>query len=317
MKEHIKEIIEMIYRAWERKRNCNPKFFDSLINVFQFLFTLLSTFLPSVVDNNLVTGFLILVLFSLIHMSKYVAMRTEYEEEIKKYINENKQQFLCSAKFAHEMVHDIKYSIAKMPYQSIEITRQSVANILVNVLNLLEQDLSEFYKHEICASVKLCLGPRTLKTFARGSKNIVCRGGFVNVTMQNKKNISISDNYAYDLIIKENLQFFASGNLLTLKDKRGMKFYCEYGCEWSDLFISTVIIPIRCPIKSKSRMIYEVLGLICIDSKEEHKEWDNNKENYAYAVTSFVADALYGLISSYIEEQRNREANKARIDKSD
>lgn len=64
-------------------------------------------------------------------------------------------------------------------------------------------------------------------------------------------------------------------------------------------------------------MIYEVLGLICIDSKEEHKEWDNNKENYAYAVTSFVADALYGLISSYIEEQRNREANKAGIDKSD
>ena len=71
----------MIYRAWERKRNCNPKFFDSRINVFQIFFTLLSTFLPSVVNNNLVTGFLILVLFSLIHMSKYVAMRTEYEEE--------------------------------------------------------------------------------------------------------------------------------------------------------------------------------------------------------------------------------------------
>ena len=124
--------------------------------------------------------------------------------------------------------------------QSIEITRNSIPDFLVNTLNDLERILSNHYGEKICASIKLCNTQNTLKTFARGQNNVTCRGGIKKVRIQNTKPIKIGDNYAYDTILKRKFQYFAEGDLTNLseKEKDDDKFFCEYGDKWKSLFRS-------------------------------------------------------------------------------
>lgn len=198
-------------------------------------------------------------------------------------------------------------NISQMPNQSIEMTRNSIVEFLGFTLELLEKILTRYYGEPICASIKLCNTQNTLKTFARGPKNVSSRGGRKKVKRLNSKSLKIGDNYAYDSILKRKFQYFAEGDLRNLSEKENDddKFFCEYGDKWQDIFLSTIIIPIRCRILSGCSEEYRMLGLVCIDSKVIQPDWGRKTESYAYQTTAFVADALYSLIDSYIIAQQN------------
>lgn len=216
-------------------------------------------------------------------------------------------QSLEMINFAHTVTHKIKMNISQMPNQSIEMTRNSIVEFLGFTLELLEKILTRYYGEPICASIKLCNTQNTLKTFARGPKNVSSRGGRKKVKRLNSKSLKIGDNYAYDSILKRKFQYFAEGDLRNLSEKENDddKFFCEYGDKWQDVFLSTIIIPIRCRILSGCSEEYRMLGLVCIDSKVIQPDWGRKTESYAYQTTAFVADALYSLIDSYIIAQQN------------
>ena len=213
---------------------------------------------------------------------------------------------MVSAAFSHNVTHDIKTQISWMPDQKIADTREKTANSLISILNDLEKILSVYYSHTICASIKLCLKANRLKTFARGNENIKCRGGRKKVQRLDKGSIRITDNYAYNSILKRQLSFFAEGDLKSLTEKENDSdvFYCEYGDKWPDYFLSTIVIPIRYRIVNNGKSEYKMLGVICVDSKEKHPEWSNRTDNYGYQMTAFVADAVYSLIDCYMIAQK-------------
>lgn len=231
---------------------------------------------------------------------------TEFTRKLQVIAEDTDVNSLEMMSFAHIVAHEIKMNISKMPNQSIEITRNSIPDFLVNTLNDLERILSNHYGEKICASIKLCNTQNTLKTFARGQNNVTCRGGIKKVRIQNTKPIKIGDNYAYDTILKRKFQYFAEGDLTNLseKEKDDDKFFCEYGDKWKSLFRSSIIIPIRCQILARHSEEYRMLGLICIDSKIVQPEWNRKKDSYAYHTMAFVADVLYSLIESYIIAQQ-------------
>ena len=101
-----------------------------------------------------------------------------------------------------------------------------------------------------------------------------------------------------------------------MKEKDDDKFYCEYGANWSEYFMATIIIPIRCPnfVGAGETTEYEVKGMICIDTKEKMPQWTKSTESAAYNMTAFLADSVYGYIEAYREQQK---ISKKRTNNSD
>lgn len=315
----------------EIKRKKNPRLFDGSAKFLQVVWFLLSTFWPTVIDNMWVAGIFTCVTSGALYLSQWVLLTNKRErtvrniqeefeleqekmkEEHEKVLKEEKIKVVKTVNFSHTVAHGIKMSISRMPNQDIAVTRNEVVDFLNRALNSLEQNLSMFYEHDICASIKLCSRPNTLKTFVRGEKNIKCRGGEKKVKRLNRKSIKVSDNYAYNLIIKEGLRSFSEGDLRSLHGTENgkEKFCCEYGEGWQGLFLSTIIIPIRSLELSGDKEEYKMLGLVCIDSKEIHPEWNDCRENYAYKITAFIADAIYSLLEQYISIQhKNRKCEQ-------
>lgn len=324
-KPHWETNLTKIRNDLENIRTRNPKFFDAAATIIQVMWTLATTFWNSAILNNAVlTACITLATCGVLCLSQWVLLTNRREREVaeQKRLSEHqateftrKLQIIAEdtdvnslemMSFAHIVAHEIKMNISKMPNQSIEITRNSIPDFLVNTLNDLERILSNHYGEKICASIKLCNTQNTLKTFARGQNNVTCRGGIKKVRIQNANPIKIGDNYAYDTILKRKFQYFAESDLTNLseKEKDDDKFFCEYGDKWKSLFRSSIIIPIRCQILARHSEEYRMLGLICIDSKIVQPEWNCKRESYAYHTTAFVADVLYSLIESYIIAQQ-------------
>lgn len=193
-----------------------------------------------------------------------------------------------------------------MENQKLAVTRTQMTKFLSDVLNTMEDYLTEYYGQDVRASIKFCYGVDSIKTYVRGQKNTSSRGGIAKVKALNKKDIKISDNYAYKAIIRNERQYFSEGDLHNLneKEKDYDSFYCEYKCNWPDIFNASIIIPIRYPNMSGSGVKQNVLGLICIDALNQIDEWSNPDNCYAYHMTAFLADILYDLTDQYIKMQQ-------------
>lgn len=310
---------------FEQIRSKNPHLFDGMANGIQVLWLLISTFWTAVSKSTVLVALGTCLTAVVLYLAQWVLLTNRREREIAKEKEINQTQLndlvrkleivagdaeersLEMMQFAHMVAHEIKMNISRMPNQSIEVTRCDIPEFLVGTLNTLERILSDYYGQDICASIKLCNTSNTLRTVARGDKNISCRGGIRKVRMLNGRSIKIERNYAYSSLLKRKFQYFAEGDLRNLseKEKDYDRFYCEYGNKWPDLFLATIIIPIRCRILSDDAEEYKMLGLICIDSKTPQPDWNQKMNSYAYQMLAFVADALYSLIDSYIIAQQN------------
>lgn len=320
---HFKNTVCKIREKIESVRKKHPRRFDGISKSIEVIWFLFSTFWTSFLNRPLIAGIATCLAFGALFFCQWVLLTNKEERivsEIRK-TNAIQQQRkdaesaeLLDAErdrtselvwFAHAVAHQIKRCISRMPYQEIAVTRNDVVEFLQQVLNSLEDNLSEYYNQEICCSIKLCTRPNVLKTFVRGNKNIACRGGSKRVKRLNKEAIHISKNYAYNSIIRKGLPFFAEGDLnhLSEKEMEDDKFFCEYGDRWPEFFLSTIVIPIRYFVLSGDKEECKILGIICIDSKTKNIEWSHSPNNYAYQITAFIADALYNLIEQYLLSQ--------------
>lgn len=221
-----------------------------------------------------------------------------------------------SVKFTHIVADTVKRQIAKMPYQDFSITRDNIIKYFSDSLNSLEIILSNIYGTEIRASIKLLVSTDKLKTYSRGKNNIKSRGGKVKVISKDRKEISINDNYAYKLIVLDQLQYFAESDLSNLKNKMGDRdvFYCEYGKKYNEIFNSTIIMPIRIPVYENGREDgFKILGILCIDSLDILSEWDGLDgqgddvvNTTGYHIIACYADNLYILIKRFCDAMENK-----------
>lgn len=316
------------FRKWlEKKREKNPQFFDWLTHVLTGLWMFFSICLTGLLQYKIVV--MILMLISYIFLltfqwaigankrDRMIAERERKWHEERKLIKDQNESDIEQIKeysedticFTHAVAHQIKMQISQMPHQRMAVVRSQLTNFLAESMNMLEHILSEYYNQKICASIKLCVKDNKVKTYARGQNNIENRGGISKVKNLNKKEIAISENYAYTAIIEHQLQYFAEGNLLALSVKENDEdlFFCEYGEKWSEMFKASIIIPIRYPIFNNNKGEYKVLGLLCIDAKEEEKTWSKASKSYAYQLSAFFADAVYNLIAQYVKKQYKSE----------
>lgn len=74
---------------------------------------------------------------------------TEFTRKLQIIAEDTDVNSLEMMSFAHRVAHEIKMNISKMPNQSIEITRNSIPDFLVNTLNDLERILSNHYGEKI------------------------------------------------------------------------------------------------------------------------------------------------------------------------
>lgn len=293
----------------DKKRKENKKAFDFCTKAGESLWVILSAFFPSLIENNIiVTGFLLISFFG-VFLFQWAVLKNEFESQVESNEDKFNSQMMNVAQFTHSVVHGIKINIANVPYQEINFTRDALASFIKEGLNTLENNLSSKYEKTISASIKLCTKENRLKTFGRGVNNIESRGGEARVIKLDKREHSVSSNYAYNAIIKMKLKFFADGDLknLSMKLKEKDKFYWEYSTDWSNYFRSTIVIPIRCPCFQKSGEVeeYKIVGLLCVDSHDVIPEWTNNSKSYGYELTAFFADSLYNYINKYLERQES------------
>lgn len=310
---HCKKIVTIIRRFVERIQTKNPRLFNGISIVLEIAWFCFATFFSSLASSLWLTGIIASASFGTLYFYQWILLTNKQEQTTREIVQEMEKQVVDSVTYSHNVTHNIKTRISLMPNQELGVTREEIVNLLNEILNGLEEKLSAYYKHDICASIKLCVNINKLKTFARGNRNVKCRGGRRKVQKFNKKEIKIADNYAYNLILKNQLSFFAEGDLnnLTEKENDDDVFYCEYGEKWREYFLSTIVIPIRYQIINGERAEYKMLGVICVDSKEKHPEWSNRKDNYGYQMSAFVADTVYSLIDHYMIAQMANKQMKA------
>ena len=311
----LKSLLLLFRNKLEYLRQKNPKLFDWISIFIKVVWFFLSTFFAGIAYNAIVLVVVMSFAFGGICILQWSLLKNDNDreqQEIRREAAEKEKMYQAQAldviQFAHTVAHTIKDQTAKIPHQDMELTRRNFADFLNGSLSALETVLSDEYGLTISASVKLCTNHKNLKTYARGKNNIATRGGLAKVRKRDRKEISVKKNYAYIAIIEHQMQYFADGDLqkLSMKEKDEDTFFCELGPEWSDIFVATIIIPIRCPDFSKSvrAMEYEVKGLICIDSAKTMPDWTNSTETAAYNMTAFLADSIYGYVEAYTEQQK-------------
>lgn len=208
------------------------------------------------------------------------------------------------AGFSHSVSDQVKKLVAEItpPIEGALVNR--ITLFLQESINSLEDILSEHYGKDIRASIKLTVADGMMKTFARGERNKASRGGDLRCAELSKKAIPIEKNYSYEAIIKREQKFFSAGNLMELVNKFEPDdvFYCEYGDDYIDTFVSTIVMPIRIPLFEQEKE-YEILGLLCIDSDSMIEEWSEPApimmKKRAYHIIADYADSIAILMKEY------------------
>ena len=350
----VASIILWIRQWLNEIREKKPERFDKAVKIATFLIPFVSCFAPALVTNNwsrAILEFVVLTLILVFQWSTFTNRIVEKEnslqsvraivekqaEEIQElhrdtddytaWIGEDEnlhkadlavlnRRFDDLAGFSHLVSDNVKKIMA-------EIERPVDARVVVKItkffqesLTSLESILSEHYNQEIRSSIKITIDGNTVKTYARGRNNIISRGGEYHCVQLNEKEIGIEENYAYIAICWREQQFFAEGNLLELHNKFEPDdvFFCEYGDNYTDIFYSTIVMPIRIPVfdgipPDQQEPSQEVLGLLCVDCKAEIPEWsdDNLRKKRAYHIIADYADSLAMLVKEYRDASRTQE----------
>lgn len=291
----------------------NIKIIYYLAETLKFSIPFLGCFAPALVTS---TGWLMfgnLILFSSLLTLQWATLTNKANKRVAKVENEfskwrklygdneiekiNKLNvFLLSiVNFSHLVSDKVKKLSIEITYHLDGSMRQRVIDFLQESINSIEELLTEHYDATMRASIKLVYNKDSFKTYVRGGKNIESRGGELSIKNLNKKIIPIEHNFAYDAIANKHLNFFAEGNLAHIhnKSEKDDAFFCEYP-DYSDIFCATFIMPIRIPEYRNNTDTHEILGIVCIDCKQEINEWSRSdfKDKLCYHLVADYADNL-------------------------
>ena len=217
--------------------------------------------------------------------------------------------------FTHLVSDKVKKITVEYQMPHNDSAYSKTTDFLHDSLSMLENILSEYYGINICASIKLYARKNMVKTLIRGNRNISDRGGLLRITERDKQLINIKKNYAYQAIIQGELQYFAEGDLTNIKNKTSENavFFCELGDDFLDYFFATIVMPIRLPVFTKKGQRQEILGILCVDCKEEMPQWSDPSfsTDLSYHIIADYADSLAILlkaIKGYLKEQGRKKA---------
>ena len=294
-------------------REKNPQVFDNLTKLIEIAIPFVSAFAPAFFSCSWMLMICNLFLFLSILMLQWATLtnrRIREIDEIKSNYNKNIKEIESFynmfsykiAHFSHMVSHKVKEINADIATHNDGRTASDICNFLQESVNSLEDIMTEYYKREVRASIKITIGNDAIKTYVRGSKNITSRGGELKVYKLNEVKINIKENYAYEAIVNSFVSFFSEGNLMNIQNKVKTtdSFYCEYN-SFEDVFLSTIIMPIRTPTHNPDGNKMVVHGMICLDCKEEFPEWSRKdlKETIGYHIIADYADSLAVLMKSY------------------
>ncbi len=217
-----------------------------------------------------------------------------------------KHQIRDIAGFSYVVSDQVKKLSTEFEYSQDAVVTNHITLFLQKCLNNIEELLGTYYQVEIRASIKLTASANVLKTYVRRKNNIESRGGVFRTKELNEKNIPVKSNYAYNAIVKKKMKFFSEADLHNMhnKVKESDIFFCEYGDNWSDIFISTVVMPIRIPIYTAEFEDHNILGIICIDCNEIIPEWSDRTfpDKIGYHIIADLADSLAMLFKLFKNE---------------
>lgn len=227
-----------------------------------------------------------------------------------KIIQSLNQKLDILARFSHVVSDQVKKLTAEIRTMFDDRIVQRITNFLQESINSLEEILSRHFDTDVRASIKLNNGLTTVRTFVRGTHNKASRGGDYRCQELDLRTIEVEENYAYIAIISRGEQFFASGDLLDLKNKYEPDdvFFCEYGDDYYESFIATIVMPIRIP-RFDGEKEQEILGVLCVDTKKEIPEWSDGyemvKKTRAYHIIADYVDSLAILFKEYYDAEEN------------
>jgi hypothetical protein len=287
------------FRGWmNRTRNKNPVIFDNLSKTLAIVTNFLGLFVAFFC--SVPWAALILILASLLMlMAQWVLITNKYE---KKYLN--------FANFNQELSSKISSNLflcndGLQPYNTPPLLFD---NFLESTAKDLEDILSDYYKKEVRATIKLLSlnenEEKRLKTHGRGPNSVVSRGGKPQADMHDSQYSDVSKNYSYNRVINDKWTFFMEGNLKQMTN--GDTFVCEY-TNWDAYFLSTIVFPIRTPITSNQsqQTEYSIIGAICIDCETVTEEWRKRardiNDNFALSLLSTMANYLYRMCTEYLQ----------------
>lgn len=316
------------FRNWLKKlRQKHPTVFDWFSKFGSYLFSVLSSFLPVLISIPWVTVVLFLIVSSSLFAFQWATLVNREERHInhihKKYksrireldkahrneMTQKNHQIYMITSFSHSVSHTVKELTSKATNSTNRDYLFDFFDFLTESCNMLEDVLSSVYQKPIRVSVKLSCSDSSFKTYARGEQNVESRGGPAKDQNTFVKEIPITSNYAYHLLYDAQWPYYASGNLKSLekasREKEGDQFYCEYGEKWSDLFNSTIIMPIRTKRYNDSSpgKKYMIYGLVCIDCIECISEWSTPSLSgtIGYQIIADYADSICTLAKRYSE----------------
>lgn len=226
------------------------------------------------------------------------------------------------ATFIHtQLVHDIRHKIVELEnitkrletYKNngdmnaiendFKIELENLKKSLTTYINSLSKFLSEYRNDTISVCIKLFLKRD------RGRTDFMNERIITIARSENTKAIRDTDEIT---IVGKNTDF---GNLCNgqsiffgccgLAEKESAGVYSNDSSNWKKRYYdSTLVAPIRYNAKdnnnSNNTVKPDILGFLCIDSKKEIKEWEN-QESFELQVLAIFADILYIYIKEFYE----------------
>lgn len=129
--------------------------------------------------------------------------------------------------------------------------------------------------------------------------------------LDNNSPSKIIDNTDFLTIVKYDLPHFCTSNLekhsKRMKETTGFP-YKNSNVNWSDYYLSTIVIPIRIKRKYVDRAYsgeaHDIMGFLCVDSKSTSAFRDSDIDNYVNLVKAF-ADSLYKFFDRFLYYQKS------------
>jgi hypothetical protein len=190
-------------------------------------------------------------------------------------------------------------------YQSFLISN------LQTIASNIEKLLSKEYDKKICVNIKLVTNEKYyFQTVARGNNN---RENRDRGNDYDSCSHDMSKDSAIDCVIRMGKDHFICGDTLAHKSKYPEFQLCTNN--WEVKIHSTLVLPIRLEIlhvnerrKKRRQQQTPLLGLFCIDCREEIMEWDCNNDTittcFAYNLCSTLSYSLGTLLNEYMKRMR-------------
>lgn len=243
----------------------------------------------------------------------YESIIYEKNKFIEEKINEFKKSDLlkesekeCICLIVHNIYHEYRCILKKLILEEKVITERNYINIkksfdmyisyiLMNTQKLLEK----ITKEECSVCIKIIIDNDNVTTFMRDNISYNIRSKIDSRMIK----FPIRENTAFINIVDEN----NPDTIFICNDLGANRNYNNQNPEWSELYNSTLVVPIRYRFSSKGPDSADVLGFLCTDSL--NAKFDSK---VCTALLSAFGDSLYNLfllISEFkIIEKQEKEA---------